>query len=175
MIEVERKYRIGEGAAIAELIERVTDLPDGVRQVDTIYLQDATSFADVDRSRGYAVLRVREVNGRSFITVKRRRTGSSAIEAEVETDAATAAAFMEALQWNIVTQVAKVRREAQLKGVTLALDEVEGLGIFVELEVLVESGANEEEALGMIDRVARLIGLKDEWVEQRKYDELLSP
>lgn len=172
MIEVERKYRLPSPEALSFVQARVKDLGDGVRQVDAVYLQDVASFSDVDHARGYAVLRVRESGNHTVVTAKRRRTGDSAIEAEFETTSENASAFMEALRWNEVVRVAKVRRVGTLGSVTVAVDEVEGLGYFVELEVVVSDERATEAALRSIELAAGALDLNDDWIEARKYDEL---
>ena len=72
-------------------------------------------------------------------------------------DGQTASRLIEALGHRPVFTVKKARQELKKGGVTLCLDEVEGLGRFLELEKLVEDGgdraAAEQILLDLLDRL----------------------
>ena len=71
-------------------------------------------------------------------------------------DGETAARLIESLGHRPVFTVRKVRRELKKGNITLCLDEVDGLGRFLELENLVSDGgdrdAAEQALLGLLDR-----------------------
>ena len=88
--------------------------------------------------------------------------------------AADAAALLEALGFSRVAEVRKVRRHSTLRWqgrpLEMAIDEVEGLGDFVELEI-VTGEADLAAARDVILAVADHLGLVDS--ERRSYLELL--
>ena len=57
-------------------------------------------------------------------------------------DGNTARQMLTALGWQEVVTVDKVRLESKTEDYTICVDEVAGLGLFIELEVLAEDDAN---------------------------------
>jgi adenylate cyclase class 2 len=141
--EVELKHRIGNPA---QFIERLAAagvmLQAPVEQADRYFAHPARDFARTDEA-----LRIRTVGGRSFVTYKGPKldsTTKSRRELELPLDPQDAggsrfAELLNALGFTPVAVVKKRRRtfhlhhdERQVEG---ALDEVDGLGTFVELEL----------------------------------------
>ena len=111
-----------------------------------------------------------------LLTYKGPKEGSLAkSRKEYETavgDQATMAAVLEALGFQPVREVEKVRRELTAGPVTACLDEVTGLGAFLELELLVETDRDgaAERLLALLDR----LGVPRENLTRRSYLEMLS-
>lgn len=57
-------------------------------------------------------------------------------------DGNTARQMLTALGWQEVVTVDKVRLESKTEDYTICIDEVAGLGLFIELEILTEDDAN---------------------------------
>ena len=57
-------------------------------------------------------------------------------------DGNTARQMLAALGWREVVTVDKVRHESKTEDYTICIDEVAGLGLFIELEVLAEDDAD---------------------------------
>jgi adenylate cyclase class 2 len=171
VIEVERKFRLPDTFGLAE-VEQSVPLSAPVQQVDTVYLYGANSFDDF--TPGSPVLRVRELDGDALMTLKRRVHGSASREVEFPIDGAIAREFIELLGWTAVTEVRKSRRTGVFRDTTVVVDQVEGLGMFIELEIMVESEQETSLALAQIDSVSKALKLLGDWVEPRKYDELLN-
>jgi len=159
MLEVEVKYR----ANLGKVRERVLALgfsPRGVsEEVDTYFQHPCRDFAATDEA-----LRVR-VSGRSAVlTYKGPRVGAGAkTRVEVSTSAEPSVVeLLERLGFVKVAVVKKRREYYEGLGVLVSLDEVEGLGEFVEIEKVV---AREEDIGGAVEelrRIASLLGLVEE-------------
>ena len=74
-------------------------------------------------------------------------------------DGETAARLLEALGYTPDHTVRKNRRELKKDGVTLCLDEVEGLGRFIELEKLVEDGGDRDAARQELLELLEMLGV----------------
>jgi len=159
MLEVEVKYR----AYLGEVRGRVLALgfsPRGVSEEADMYFQHpCRDFAATDEA-----LRVR-VSGRSAVlTYKGPRLGAGAkTRVEVSTLAEPSVVeLLEKLGFVKVAVVKKRREYYEGLGVLVSLDEVEGLGEFVEIEKVV---AREEDIGGAVEelrRIASLLGLVEE-------------
>jgi adenylate cyclase class IV len=66
------------------------------------------------------------------------------------------------------------RRALYLAGQTrIHIDDVEGLGAFVELETVLRPGQGNEEGTAITDRIASALGMRDEDLVDRAYVDLL--
>ncbi|MCX2818334.1 class IV adenylate cyclase [Haladaptatus sp. F3-133] len=145
MIEVEVKVR----ASLDEAEESLTQLDaqevGEKRQVDTYFSAPHRDFAQTDEA-----LRVRRENGDAYVTYKGAKRGDGTkTRQEHETsvgDAQTARAVLESLGFEEFGTVEKDRRLYVLDGTTVTLDEVDGLGEFVEVELEREEGDDNDEA-----------------------------
>ena len=177
-LEVELKFRLGETAvagAASLLAGAVFSAP--VRQVDHYFNHPARDFAVTDEA-----FRIRQAGERNYVTYKGPKLDAvtkSRQEVELELPAGQEMCeqyrqLFELLGFRYVATIAKLRRTANIvyEGlpVEVALDEVEGLGHFLELETVVDDG-DLDRARGAILSLARHLGLSD--VERRNYLELL--
>lgn len=177
-IEVEQKFRVAGFQQLERLLkERAVPISTAEQQVDCYFAHPARDFAATDEA-----LRIRRVGQQNFITYKGPKLDATTktrreIELPLAQGLASAADFAELLQalgFRPVAEVRKQRRHAELTGeghaVVLALDEVEGVGAFVELEVVVEADQVDAARQRLAEWAERL-GLKDN--ERRSYLELL--
>ena len=89
-------------------------------------------------------------------------------------DGETAEKLLEALGYRPLAVVDKVRRTYRMEDVTLCLDEVEGLGGFLELEILVPAEEGREEAVGRLLALLDGLGISRDRLSRRSYLELLA-
>ena len=176
--EVEQKFPVGDLAGLeARLTSLGATIHESVRQVDRYFAHPSRDFAATDEA-----LRIRRVGERNFVTYKGPKIDTATktrreIERPIEPGAAGAAALaelLEALGFRAVAQVRKQRRRAvipwQGRQVEGALDEVDTLGTFVELELT----ADEQQlpaAQAAIRSLADHLGLSGS--QRRSYLELL--
>jgi len=176
--EVEQKFPVEELSAVeARLCELGAAVGAPRQQVDRYCAHPNRDFAQTDEA-----LRIRRVGEANFVTykgpkidaaTKTRREIEIALPAGAEGDAQFAA-LLEALGFRPVAEVRKQRRTARLvwqeQAVEAALDEVQGLGSYVELEL----GADEQgldAARAALTALTARLGL--EHPERRSYLELL--
>lgn len=124
-------------------------------------------FGDTDEA-----LRLRLVNGRAFLTYKGPKIDTdSKTREEIEVHVEDPEKIISILRKLGFTQVATVRKRRTLyriEDVVVALDSVEGLGDFVELEY---EGDDLKKGMERINAVRSLLNLKGN--ERRSYLELL--
>ena len=176
--EVEQKFRV----AGLETVLSVCDAQGilfgaAVRQVDHYFNHPARDFAVTDEA-----FRIRQVGERNFVTYKGPKIDPATKtrhELELELPAGEEAAdayrkLFELLGFRFVASVAKTRRTARIKHEGLsfeaALDDVDGLGLFVELETSADESGLERAQAALVS-LARQLGLQG--VERRSYLELL--
>lgn len=135
MREVEVKFRIRDPAPlIAALKARGIELGLPVEQDDQAYAPEGWSYGD-DR-RGVPFARLRTVDGRHLFTVKRPAENVLSCE-EHETAIADRAQMhraIVAMGFMPAVRIRKVRRSATFGELTVCLDEVDGVGVFVKVE-----------------------------------------
>jgi adenylate cyclase class 2 len=176
--EVERKYWLDDASG---LIDRVGELGgtfgQPIAQADTYYAHPARDFAQTDEA-----LRIRRVDDEAFITYKGAKIdAASKTRQEIELPlsgglkgAADHALLLEALGFQRVTEVKKHRRKANVvwdgRDVEIALDEVESVGAFVEIETAADE-SDLEAAKKALASLAEKLDLRES--ERRSYLELL--
>lgn len=153
MIEIEAKFKLSANITRDKLItvlESHLVAPISVKhQIDTVFL--LPEQVDTPIIPGSKIIRIRDVLDpetgelqRSLMTLKIERQAklvSDEYEFAVD-DGDMARQMLTALGWQEVVTVDKVRLESKTEDYTICVDEVAGLGLFIELEVLVEDDAN---------------------------------
>lgn len=176
--EVEQKHRVDDaGKLVAQLGERGVVIEPPVVQVDQYFAHPARDFARTDEA-----LRIRTVGGESFVTYKGPKLDAATkTRREIElpldphdTDGSRFGELLAALGFKPVATVRKERRSFELRtdahAVAGALDEVDGLGAFVELELIADA-AGLEAAKRAVGKLADELELGPS--ERRSYLELL--
>jgi len=181
--EVELKFRIADPADLERrLVALAARFREPVRQVDRYFSHPCRDFARTDEA-----LRLRQVGDRLVVTWKGPRIDAASKtreELELAVERITVATavvtierwtrLFEALGFRTVREVEKRRIAARVpwqgSEVEAALDEVAGLGSFLELEISAESG-EVPLARGCIESLAAALGC--EHPERRSYLELL--
>ena len=152
MIEVESKFKISGDITQSDLLAILKDQfitsISSKRQIDTVFL--LPEQVDAPIVPGSKIMRVRDVLNpetgelqRSLMTLKiegQTKLASDEYEFVVD-DGNTARQMLTALGWQEIVTVDKVRLESKTKDYTICIDEVAGLGLFIELEVLTEDSA----------------------------------
>lgn len=153
MIEVESKFKVSSSITRDELLAILKDQLiaqiSSKRQIDAVFL--LPEQVDAPITPGSKIMRVRDVLNpetgelqRSLMTLKvegQTKLVSDEYEFAVD-DGNVAHQMLTALGWQEVVTVDKVRLESKTKDYTICIDEVAGLGLFIELEVLTEDSAD---------------------------------
>ena len=153
MIEIESKFKLASGIThdnlIAILKSQFIAPISSKRQIDTVFL--LPEQVDTPIMPGSKIMRVRDVLNpetgelqRSLMTLKvEGQTKLASDEYEFVVDGGNAARQMlTVLGWQEIVTVDKVRLESKTEDYTICIDEVAGIGLFIELEVLTEDSAD---------------------------------
>jgi adenylate cyclase class 2 len=176
MVEIERKFRLSDDQAlmIKQKLEEKAGALKSIHQVDKVFLRGIDSFKDF--KPGMPVVRLRTEGEHTKLTFKRTiNQGGDSIEHEsgVGSVAAIEAILLET-DFRLVTNVVKDRVEVQNDNLTFALDSVEGLGSFIEIEIIADDDKAIAAAERQIMEAATQFGLTEEDIETRKYDVLVA-
>ena len=132
MIEIEVKARASH-RFLRERLAAMGAKPEGIQEhLDTYYNSPVRDFSTTDEA-----LRIRSVNGRSVLTYKGKKLDSvskTRPEFETEVDGDSARSILIALGFFESGVVCKRRELFSYQNMTIALDSVEGLGEFIEVE-----------------------------------------
>ncbi len=180
--EVEQKFLVPDHSVLlAKLGALGANRDEPIEQIDCYYAHPARDFAETDES-----LRIRRSGGDNFLTYKGPKLDAETKtrrEIEVplapgESAAATLGALLDALGFSPVATVRKTRTLLtaawQGQSVEVALDDVDSLGTFIELELM----ADESEVDAARDAILSLsselgLGSAGHRAERRSYLELL--
>lgn len=164
MIEVEIKLPIKERSPIASKLLELEFLPgDLVKESDTYFNSEERDI----RKRGEA-FRIRRIENKttgavsSVLTFKGQKTDSVSmtrkeLETGVENPDICEEIFL-SIGLEAMRPVVKVRQYYHCGRMTACLDQVEGLGDFLELEILVTGESGKEEALSEIENTLEKLG-----------------
>ncbi|TWU59678.1 class IV adenylate cyclase [Crateriforma conspicua] len=188
MIEVEQKYHIADAdALVQELIQLgAQSAGDAEHHQDTYYNHPSRDFAESREA-----FRVRRIDGRAWITYKGQRLpGAIKARREIEMpigrdqrDSIEFEDMLVLLSFRRVATVTKSRRTFRLSAgetdaagnalppITVAVDRVENLGDFAELEWVAQDESHVEAARQRIERLSGRLSLGD--AEQHSYLTLL--
>jgi adenylate cyclase class 2 len=141
--EIEVKYRVDDlEGVLTALKSRGVEVSDPVHQDDQAYAPAGWQFGD--SKLGVSFLRLRTVAGRHCFTLKQPTDNAQAC-LEYETEVTDREAMHHAalhLGYRPTVRIVKVRRTASIGGCSLCIDEVEGIGGFVEAERMVPDDAD---------------------------------
>jgi len=158
MLEVEQKFRADLGRVREELLRLGASPVEAKEEVDVYFQHPCRDFAKTDEA-----LRVRRSGEDVEVTYKGPRMRSSAkarLELTVSADG-DVEAVLEALGFRKVAVIKKRREYYSYGSLTISLDDVEGLGQFVEIEAVASSEASLKEAEAEVSALAERLGLAE--------------
>lgn len=159
MIEVEIKLPIHRRSTIEHgLIALGFQAGDLIKESDIYFTSDFHDFMHTDEA-----LRIRESENfsssslTSFLTYKGPKLDTiSSTRKELETriaDAETGRNILLSLGYHELAPVKKLRQYYHRESITACVDQVEGLGSFLELEIIVEKEDERKHALEKIEAI----------------------
>jgi adenylate cyclase, class 2 len=176
--EVEQKFPVADSAALQQrLLDSGVRWEEPVSQSDRYFAHPCRDFAQTDEA-----LRIRQVGSQNRITFKGPKIDAATktrreIELTVQDGQSAADAWeqlLRALGFAPVASVHKSRRKGTLvwhdAEVEIALDDVSGVGQFIELELVADEQALEAARQRILSLAAHL-GLSG--AERRSYLEML--
>ncbi len=172
MKEIEVKARIRNPEELrAKLTALGCQFSEPVAQDDTVYLQRPLEIKDGGQ-RGIVALRIRRQAGKNILTVKKQlENGLDKIEYEIVVDdPAQAHAMIEVLDFHQVSHVNKTRQKCTYNDLEICLDEVEGLGSFIEVEKMADEESDSEAIQAELFSWLISLGIKEEDRATKGYD-----
>lgn len=173
MLEIEIKVRVPDLGTIRERITvRGGVLTEQLTEHDSYYNAPHRDFGVTDEA-----LRLRRAGEKAIVTYKGPKNTilGSKVREELNLDISDPTAFdkiVTSLGFKPVAVVIKKREYYQYQDFTISLDQVEGLGDFVEIELITENDA--ERAAKRIDNIAKEIGVTGERITSSYLELLLS-
>lgn len=168
MLEVEAKLRLRDRAGLERRLRELGAVAGPAqRQEDTFFRHPQRDFAASDEA-----LRLRRVGARLELTYKGPKQGGPT-KARVEQTVVLASdptPLLASLGFTPAATLGKARLPYRLGPVEVALDVVDGLGEFVEVEA---TGEDREAATRLVEEALRRLGLNAQDREQRSYLELV--
>jgi len=159
MLEVEAKFAVRDLDAIRSGLEAM-GVRKGRRQkeLDVYYNAPHRDFGETDEA-----LRVRYDDTGITLTYKGPKIHVGSAKAREEqnlgvSSGETLEAILTSLGFRRAATVSKVREFYEAAGVTITLDAVEGLGTFIEIEIL--TGDDRDDAATRIGAIAKELGVE---------------
>jgi len=158
--EIEVKYRVDDlEGLLAALKSRGIEISDPFRQDDQAYAPSGWKFGD--SKSGVPFLRLRTVAGRHYFTLKQPVQNDQAC-AEYETEVADRDAMHHAalhMGYHPTVRIVKTRRTASVGGCSLCVDELDGIGCFIEAERIAPDSADAEEIQAELAALIESLGV----------------
>lgn len=147
MKEIEVKAKIENIENIKDkLLNLGCTFNDVLFQKDIIFLQNGIEFGDI--KKGMPVLRIRNSNGVVLLTLKKTIIDENELiklEKEVVvSDENEMISMLESMEYHEVLVVNKKRIECKYNEISICIDEVDGLGSFIEVEILSDDDREKE-------------------------------
>ncbi|MDY9927971.1 class IV adenylate cyclase [Methanosarcina sp.] len=156
MIEVEVKVR-ADHSKIRPILEKIGANKIGIEeQSDTYFAAPYRDFAKTDEA-----LRIRSLGGQAVLTYKGPKldkVSKTREELETPVDEATTAKIFQALGFLEAGIVRKKREVFRAGEITVCLDAVEGLGEFLEVEIVAEDEKDLETSRGKLFELLKQFG-----------------
>ncbi|MDG4793080.1 CYTH domain-containing protein [Micromonospora sp. WMMD1082] len=158
--EVEVKYQVADlGALEAALAARDIVLSAPITQDDQAYARIGWEYGQP--KIGVPFARLRTERGRHLLTVKTPVANElSCVEHETEVaDRTQMHAAVQQMGFYPTVRIRKTRRTAAYGQMSLCVDEVDGIGTFLEIERLVNVGEHGERVQAEMHRFATTLGV----------------
>jgi adenylate cyclase class 2 len=158
MIELEAKIRIREPEKLSKALMRMNAQKKGRESQEDVYFNAPhRDFALTDEA-----LRVRYAGGSAEITYKGPKMADLKLKARIEVNIGVDSGrdceqMLELLGFTRVMEVKKVREIFEMDATTISIDTVEGLGCFIEIEVVTDGDLHQAEK--KIEAVQKKIGI----------------
>lgn len=174
MREIEIKAKVADKQQLIDaLAAGGVQLSAPIKQHDVVYgIKGAAN-----NSPGSIWLRIRtEDDSRIVFTLKQQHKGGlDSIEHETEvTDAEEMAAIIDRLGYSLYSDLTKTRQKAKLNDIEICVDDVEGLGVFIEAEQLSGEDADGDAIVTALWAVLETFGVSRSDEVFQGYDVLMN-
>ncbi|MEM4576890.1 MAG: class IV adenylate cyclase [Candidatus Nezhaarchaeales archaeon] len=175
MIEVEAKVPVSEREKqlILEKLRRINSMEKAYEEEDLFFISiNDPSFGN------NKTLKLRKSNGRTKLIFKTKRAGDGfkenlEIEVEVkEKDTGNLVQLLNLLGFKESLVIRKRRLSFCFDHYTINVDDVEGLGSFVEIEILTDE-SEVERARNEISKILSVLGISEKEIILKSYAEMM--
>lgn len=170
--EIEIKCRLRDKAATLQAIEKLSvRLSEPKKQHDVVYAWPGVK----DNAPGSIWLRIRTENDtKTIFTLKKQNIGSlDSIEHETEVaDVKELGLIIQNLGYELYSDLTKIRQKGRYGNIEICVDEVPGLGSFIEAEMLMDEDADHDVVVAELWSFFEKIGLDRKDEEHEGYDVL---
>ncbi len=170
--EIEVKARVKDFSSIKKHLEDLGCVwSEAIIQNDEIFMIKGISFENI--KLGDPALRIRQTKDKIYFTLKKTQSNHlDKIEREVEvSDAVIMRDALGYMDYYSVAEVNKTRVKTHYKDIEICLDEVKGLGSFIEAEKITGDDAVETQA--ELFKFLETLGVKKEDEVKKGYDWLV--
>lgn len=172
MLEVEIKLRL-EDEVIKKLEDKGCQFTKPIKQVDYIYIEN--EIEGFNLKPGSPILRIRQEEDKSIFTFKKKESdefGRLEYETIIE-DPTQMRLIFKALNFKEIVCVKKERKFTTYNEFTICIDQVESLGSFIEIEMLIEDDGNKEESYNKILDFIKELNIPKDNIVTEKYDVMM--
>ncbi len=173
MREIEIKAPVEDLDRVRQALEKQgLKFSKPIKQYDRIYYTEGTP----DNEPGSVWLRIRVENDRRAIFTVKKATSIMLDSIEYETEVSNAETLRDmvlAMGYKPYFEITKTREKAKQGDIEYCLDDVEGLGMFIEAEKLVPESADGKAIRLELWNKLRAVGIKKTSKELPGYDVLL--
>ena len=172
MREIEIKARVDDSAKLLETLVRAgVQLGAPLTQHDIIWLEPGAQAGEVGRN----VLRIRTENDtKTIFTLKKTIASLDKLEHETEViNADEMRSIIDLLGFELYSEVTKTRRKANVGDIEICLDEITGLGTFLEAEMLCADDANGDAVRIKLWELVSIFGIEKTAETTKGYDILM--
>ncbi|MCX6823448.1 MAG: class IV adenylate cyclase [candidate division SR1 bacterium] len=141
-------------------------------QQDRLYLPNALAYPDI--REGTITMRIRNTNGSYSLSLKKRgELDFDDIEREITIDdSEQAAEMLKYMGYYQVLEISKVRQKASYNGLTICLDEVDGLGSFINVRKTID-GDSVTDVQAQLEKFLLNFGVNPEDIVHERYDTMI--
>ncbi len=164
MREIELKFKVDDmNDLLAKLRDMDCEVSEILSQNDTIYVSDLNHVESVE---GSIWLRVRKENEKVELNLKKQ-------SAKIQESNEKANQLLETLGYQKWVVVNKKRRYSKYLNYNLCIDEVERLGSFLEIELLVDEEDKKDYISDLLE-IAKTFELTEDNIVNSHYDTMIS-
>lgn len=172
MREIELKFRVKDQKAFLDKLQCLgCRIAAPLQQIDTVFVNDLNN---VESTKDSIWIRIRQEEGHVELNLKKQSSKiqeSQEIEFRVESYEKVTQ-FLETLGYKKWVIVNKKRRYTTYLNYNLCLDEVEKLGTFIEIELLVDD-TDKRDYMDQLMSFARDLGLDESNIINSHYDTMI--
>jgi len=173
MFEVEVKTYLSNTNRIIDILQnKGCMLETPIIQKDDVFVHKSIQSDNIPDCS--SVLRIRTENDRNFLTLKQIQNSSDAIELETMIDNPNAVfEMLMLLGYKRFVAINKKRTKSKYNNFLLCIDEVDNLGDFLEVELIVEKEEEKTTALEQIHNFLKELGISKNDICHARYHIML--